>query len=505
MQHRLRAALLVAGLAALLVIPALPGSQAQVPDVYQTGGRLLTQVDVSVDPPSLDVPRLGQVVFQVTVRDLSADKQQSEGVAHIIQLDLDTNRTASPGWVAFISGQNNFQTQAGDIVHTQVTVQAPPTIKTAFFHGTVRARLTSLLVGNATNDADIVARVIPFSLASVDIRAAPQTVGPDETAEFPVHVTNDGLYPDTFTIEATGPDNWFVDAQPRTILFPGESRDVPIHVITPALRVFTPQETGIITVRVASVNDPATVYERSAVITLEGTYLPGYWGPLLALGAVAGGSLVARSVEAGKRRNRELGKPLPPRLTPAQAVALQALKKEDPARYRAISRGQRKLFLARQRAFASVRTRRMRLETALLSQERTKDREEEYERKVQERLARQKEQELGRARARVERAKRDEARRAAAEEKRREQAAERARRRAERMAAPTQRKEERERKVRERKLQAELRRKRRVVEAEQRRRRVELERRKRVLERQQREAERRAGRGATTKKGKGGK
>ncbi|MCA1813163.1 MAG: hypothetical protein LC624_04320 [Halobacteriales archaeon] len=509
-QPRRRAGLLVASLAALFLVLPCPMSGAQAPGLPGLPGttpvasELLTRVSVTIEPGAQDVARLSQVQYKVTVQDLSSDTQGGQSLHHVIHLDLEVNRTASPGWVAFLSGGSVFQTKAGETVETSVTVQAPPTIKSVYFRGTVLARLESQEVTTvATDEAEVVAHVTMFSLPAVDIRAAPAEVGPDETVTFPVTITNAGLYPDQFTIEASGPEGWFVAAQPRATLFPDETRDIPIVLITPATRVFVPQETGIITVRVSSVNDPGAVYERAAVVVLQGTYIPGYWGPLLALGLVAGASLAARSVESTRRRNRELGKPLPPRLTAAQAIALQSLKKRDPERYRAIARGQRRVFLAQQRAFSSVRTKRMKLETTLLHKERAKERDEDFEKKVRERLAQQKAQELARTQAKLDRERKERARAEAAAQQRAEQATERERKRQERMAAPMQRKLERERKLRERQLQAELRKKRRLMDIEQRKKRVELERKRRILERKQREAERRAARAGPKKPKKG--
>lgn len=494
MRQRARAAgahaCIVAALGLLLLAP--PAS-AQVPDV--PGAPIISnliRVSVTVLPPAQEIPLLGQARYTVSVDDLSAEQEQGQKpVIHTVQLELDVNRTASPGWVAGL-GASFFQTTAGQHVETFLVVQAPPTVRSQYFFGTVRALLRSPISGDTSDSADAAARVTPFSLVNVDIRFAPPSVGPFEEVSFPVTLTNVGLYPDTYEISATGPEGWFVAVQPRTTLFPGETRDVNVDVVTPANRVFVPQEVGVITVRVVSVNDPSVVYERAAIITLQGTFIPGYWGPVLVLGAVLAAGTGLHLREAAQRRSREQGKPLPPRLSPAQAVLLADLKRRDPERYRHIVAGQRRLFRARQRAFTALRRKRLRLETALIERQHAQERGQEFQRKVEERLQRDQERRVARERADLERRKLAGERSRFAAERRAEQAQAREEARQARLAAPNLRRLERERRAREQRLRAEMAKKRRLLAVEERKRRVALERRARVLARRKRELERRA-------------
>lgn len=481
-----------------------PLSSAQLPEPLEGSRANLLRVSVDVTPASQEVPRLGQARYDVTVRDLSGDEPGKQAVAHFVYLDLFVNETVSEGWVAFL-GSSYFVMRSGETTTSFVVVQAPATVKSVYFRANIVARLESSAGSRVSDNTEVVARVLPFSFITADIAVAPPTVGPFEDVTFPITIENVGLYPDTVLLEATGPEGWFVSTQPRLTLWPGEKRDVGVHVVTPATRVFVPTETGIITVKARSISDP-TIYERNTVITLQGFFLPDYWFPILVLGAVLGVAVGKRASDARRRTAKEQGQPERAELTPAQALLLADLKKSDPQRWRAITNKQAKVHAARERAFLSVRTRREKLEMAIVEKQHAEVRAAKAAEAARLREESEREREVERKRSELERLKAREAAQRAAEEKRAAQrlAAEMARRARE--EGPARRREEREKRARERKLRAELAKRQRLRAVEERKHRIETERRLRLLERKRREMERRAKRGAPKKvrRGRGG-
>lgn len=488
----------------LLLLALLPPASAQSPSILPPGPyqERLVLVSVNADPDTQEVDRLNQVRYDLTIDDMSVDAQQGSSVIfHNIDLTVQKNESAYPGWNAFL-GQTFFSpSYGGNRWQTFLVVQAPATIKSQFMKVVVTATLSSTTGQVVTDSTEVATRVRPFTIADVDLRAAPREAGPFEQVQFPVTISNAGLYPDTFLISATAPEHWYTSVQPKLTLFPGETREVTVDVITPSTRVFVPQETGIILVQVRSTLDPNLVYERAAVVNLQGFFFPEYWAPLLVLGAVLVGAVAKRTAEGGRRSAKEQGQPVPPRFTPAQQVMLADLKRRDPQRYQALVGKQRALHRARLHAFTALRGRRLEVERALVERQHVQARDA----KLRERARLQEEAERQRAfEARKAELERELGRRRAEEERLRraqEQRAEREAARRARLEAPTRRRQERERREAERRLRAELARKRRLLQVEQRKRRIDLERRARLLGRRKRDLERRAGR----KAGKGGK
>lgn len=475
-------------------LPPTPGAPS--------GGEALEQlVLVSLNVPTApqEVPLLGQAQYDIVVEDLSADKaQERSGVYHTIRLDLEYNRSEAGGWNVLMGPFFFSPSYGGSTWRSFAIVQATPTVKGQYFRFTVHATLTSSLGPVAVDSQDVVAHLRPFSLAAVNLLGAPPHAGPFEEVQIPFTISNGGQYHDTFLVSAEAPLGWFVSVQPRLTVFPGETREVLVHAITPANRVFQPQETAVVLVRVRSELDPEVVYERAAVVILEGVFLPGYWAPVAVLGVVLLGALLARGMEVGRRQAREQGRPAPPRLTPAQQVLLADLKRRDPERYRAIVAQQRRLSRARERAWGVLRGKRMVLERAVVQRQHEEVRIQKHDERQKEKALIAKGRELERRRAALareeERGRRElEAQRQAAELRQRREEERRRRRQ-----APMQRRLEGERRARERRLRAELARKQRLLAAEQRKRRVAKERRARELARRKRELEkkqRRRGRG----------
>lgn len=484
------------GLAVLSASLALPYAALAQGPLPLPGGysQELVVVSLNVLTPPQEVQLLGQAVYEVTVDDRSVDSlPDNEGFPHTTNLDLiyDDPRN-STGWSAFL-GPKFFKGQAGDSFRTTATVIATPTVKTQLFRFTIRATMTSAGSGGPATDAqEVVAKLRPFSIATVNLPGAITQVGPFEDVSIPVVLRNEGQYPDAFLITAVGPEGWFVSVQPRMTLMPGEERTFFVQATSPATRVFTPQETAVILVQVRSERDPGTVYERATIVVLEGTFIPEYWAPVLAAGLVAAAATGVRGTEAARRRSKEQGRPGPPRVTPAQQVLLADLKVRDPERYRELVQRQRFALKTRERAYMAIRSRRAALEQRLLDRQHRQVREAKAAERAALREDEARERELERQKALLLREKGRRERALAAQQAREEARRRREEERRARLAAPDRRRLERQRAVRERQLRAELARKQRLLQAEQRKRRIELDQRRRVLERKRKEAERRA-------------
>jgi hypothetical protein len=400
-------------LALLVVLGAALHAAAQVPTPptvpsQQEGSpvRQLLQVGLDVITPPQEVPLLGQGVYEVVVEDRSADRApDGQGLLHYILLDLVFNTTQpASGWSAFL-GNPVFQSQGGTVHRTTLTVVPGATVQGQYYRVSVRATMYDTGGNVVTDEQEVVTKLRPFSFATVDLPGSVPNVGPFEEAFIPVLIGNAGQFPDTFLLHAEGPPGWFVQVQPQLTLFPGEERTVQVHLVSPADRVFVPQESATILVYVTSELDPSVVYDRAMVVVLEGTFLPGYWVPLLLLGAVLAAAAGQRAVEGGRRRAKEQGRPHAPELTPAQAVLLADLKKRDPQRYQAMVERRRGAMKARERAYLAVRGKRAALERMLVDQQRAKVRAEKAQEKAAERERQRREAELERQRSVLEREK----------------------------------------------------------------------------------------------------
>lgn len=483
-----RGALRLALLLALLAPVA--GAQSILPEPSPYRDQLVL-VNVSVQSAGQDVELNGEVRYEVLVEDLSQDQAQGRGILHTITLELLVNRSRAAGWNAFLGPTFFSPSFGGDVFRTFVVVQATPTVQSPFFAVTLRATLRSSTGQVVSHEQDIVTRLVPFSLATVDVRYQPRPVAPFEAVAIPFVVTNVGQYPDTFLIEAEGPPGWFVAVQPRLGLFPGESREAAVNVLTPADRIFVPQETGVILLRVRSELEPNVVYERSAVVVVEGVFLPDYWLPLLALGAVLAAATGREAARRARRRARELGRPAPLRVTPAQRLLLRDLKRRDPARHRALVARQRSVQRARERLFARLREKRAAVERSLVVKQHAVARERKRAERERAKAIAAREAALQREREALERAERRRARALVAAQRRAERERLRRERAIQRAARLRERRAERLRRARERRLRAELARRHRLLRGRERRRRLALERRARELARRKRALERR--------------
>lgn len=497
--HRARLRVAPLGLLclSLLLLPPQP-AVAQLPPAPEAGDAPhALVVSVNVLTPPLEIPMLGQGVYEVTVDDLSVDRApDGQGFLHTIFLELRNHTVNNTGWTVSLRDKM-FQSQAGASFRTAITVSAAPTVKGQYFRFNLQATLTSTGPGTPVqDDQEIFVKLRPFSLANMDVRGEVPHVGPFEDLTIPIVLENAGQYPDSFLLTAQGPEGWFVSIQPRTTLQPGEQRTILIHATSPATRVFQPQETAVILVQAVSERDPGVVYERAAIVVLEGMHLPEYWAPLILAGVVAAGLTGRKAVEDARRRAKEQGQPGPVRLTPAQRVLLADLKVRDPERYNAVKQRQKLAMQARQRAFNAIRGRRAALERALIDRQHRQVREAKAAERQAQREDELRERELERQKALLLREKERREQELARKQARAEALRQREEERRARLAAPSQRKVEAERKARERKLRAELARKQRLLAVEERKRRVELEQRRRVLERKRKEAERNAKRRA---------
>lgn len=483
----------------LSLLASAPPAAAQTPEEE------LVQVGLNVLTPPQEVPLLGQVAYEFVVEDRSVDRvPDGQGILHTIRLELQTNQSQAFGWTAYLTQTFFSPSFAGDTFRGSLVVQASPTVRGQFFRTTIVATLQSSAGDVVRDSQEVVTRLRPFSLATVNLPGEVPQVGPDQDVGIPVVIGNGGQYHDTFLVTAQGPEGWFVAVQPRLTLLPGEERTILVQATSPATKVFTPQESAVILVQVRSERDPGVVYERAAIVVLEGVFLPGYWLPLVALGAVLAVAAGAKAAEAGRRRTKEQGRPAPPRLTPAQAVLLADLKQRDPERYRAFTARQKGVFQARQRAWLAVRGKRDALERMLLDEQHAKVRAEKRAEAAAQRERLQREREVERQRAALLREKERREAAVAAQQRRDEQRRQREEERRKRLEAPNQRRLERERRAREAQLRAEMARKKRLLEAEQRRQRVAVEKRRRELERKRKLLQKRAQRAAPREKKEGG-
>ena len=501
MARRFVALLAWAGVLAVLIAaqPAL----AQVPGLPPIGtepysGEVLS-IQLVPDQGATDVPRLGQAYIRVLVKDRSDTNVESRATVHTVNV-VPTLDPQAVGWSTFLD-HTNFQTKAGDDVAVLVVVQPSATVRTIYARIVLTATMSTStgFVTNATTE--LLARVLPFSLASVDISASPQHVPPFEQARIPVSLRNEGLYPETYRIEALGPKGWLVSSVAQLTLFPGEEGTLFVNLLTPADRVLVPEETGVITVRAHSTLEPGVVYERATVAVVEGFYFPDYWSPVLLLGVVVGGLVVRRSVAGGRRSAREQGRPGSRRLTPAQRVMLAELKARDPERYKLLVARQRRSQKVLQRRFEQTRGRRGDIERAMVDRQHAEARHLKAEEKARARAIEERERELERARNEVERARSREERDRLREQRgrdralrslQRKQAAREARAARREARHPEVRRREREQRKRERALRAELAKKRSTLRKQQRLRKVAADRRRRQLLKQKRLLERRA-------------
>ncbi|HEV8360957.1 MAG TPA: hypothetical protein VGR28_10935 [Candidatus Thermoplasmatota archaeon] len=476
-------------LGVLSLLPAFPLGEGQVPAVTAVDELIAVSLDVST--LAQDVPLLGSARYDIVIQDLSADNPQNRSdIYHVIRLEVEINATSRNGWNVILGPSYFAPSNGGDTWQTYAIVQALPTVRQPYLQFTLRAILQPSLGTVRVDEETVLARVEPFALMNADFQTAPPRLGPFESVTIPIHIENAGVYPDTYDITATGPPSWLVRAQARATLFPGEQRDIPVDVQTPASRVFVPQEVGVITVVIRSTTDPSVFFERSTVVNLEGFYFPEYWAPIILLGAVLAGSATTRFREGRRRRGKEQGQPEASEFTPAQAVLLRDLKKRDPARHRELVAAQRRIARARLRSWAGMHSRRETIERTMVERQHLQARGARAEERARLGEERAKAAALARQRAELERERDARRKTLQAQRKRAEDRARRAEAQRARLADPARRRAARAQRLRERKLRAELAKKQRILRITERKRRVETERRTRLLLRKKQEIER---------------
>jgi len=405
-------------LAALLLPVAIPEAVAQLPSASAP----LVQVILSAELGAITVPRLGKSEVTLRIEDLTQVTPGNTLPSHATTLTARILGEETDGWAA-TTGPGTVYTQPGETALATLSVLAGATVKNPYVSVRVHA-LTQAIDPSSGNvfatyeSEDVVfVQLEPYYQGLALIHATPQRVGPYEIVTYPVTVTNAGPYPDTFTLRAfASKPGYLVSIVPRVTLFPGETREVPLQVVTPKDQLFFGGEAATISVELSSANDPSFVFPTSTVVSVEGFYVPGYWWPLVLLGAILAGHAAHRGFDRAQRRRLEEGRP-PRGLTEAETLELEALRLSEPAAYEA----RRAELLQTRRARWQVWREQRAKRRAILAAMRAKQREErrilraqaneqkrilaqaEYERRLLEKarakVARQKERELARERA----------------------------------------------------------------------------------------------------------
>ncbi len=393
----------------LVAAPAFPVVEAQAPvdprDIYG--------MKVTLDRSFNTVQYLQKSNFTVTIEDISRDDGQSAPaigrLVHTILVENTVIEGLPSGWAAS-TDDTAFTTTPGDIVRTTLRVTAGAAIQQPY----VRVNMTLAFIAGDTVIRDTVTvavQVAPYYIALVLVKEVPPPQKQQKIVAIPVQITNLGLYPDKFLLNASAREGWKVSIPPEITLNALETRTVYMNVQTPKRGIYEFGELSIVEVSVKSANDPFVAYTRSTVVKVQGFYFSSYWQPLTIFTFLAVGLLVARSAERSGLRNGEDGKPRPFELTPRQRVLLGELKKRDPEAYKARMAQLAAIHRTRRETYRRIHKTRIQDEKRLMKAEHREAKEELALRK--EAASEQKEAEKAK-RARVREIEKERAKRLAA-------------------------------------------------------------------------------------------
>lgn len=328
---------MAAGAILLLALMA-PSASAQFPT--ELGDATLHLV-VLCESTFLAPDWAGQDEVACEIRDLSRDSivvPGSTGTSpsgHTVTLTTrPQNESANAtGWQVVL-GRTNAFLYGGDTLPFTVNVKATPVITTQEYHFDLLvlyqgpgdyAREIVVPFGAEVNNYD-------FALLSWAGPAA-QRAGQDEVLVYALAITNTAVYPDSYRISITAPDDLRISTPPNVYIPPGETRVVNISVLTPHGKLYEIGRSMAITIKVNSVTGTG-VYGSTGVLQMRGAYIPVYWLPLIVVGLVSASVVTRDARERAERRRLEKGSPRRVGLTPRQSVLLSELKRTDRDAYK---------------------------------------------------------------------------------------------------------------------------------------------------------------------------
>ncbi|MEA3191381.1 MAG: hypothetical protein QOD77_1963 [Thermoplasmata archaeon] len=253
---------------------------------------------------------------------------------HITTFEITSGQEDDAGWI--IAAQpGSLTTRGGDTKTTTFQVSVLPDAENPYFTAVVTARIqTSAGVFNATGTVQFFTTGIPGF--NVPYGNNIQSLGPRESAQASLRVTNFGSLPRTFAFALGQNECGLKVAPPVGLTIPGSTTvDVPFTVLGPDTR-FDPlgMDTRLcrIGIDTYAVDNPGQV--RS--MTVSAKLAPGIAiDPVLVFWLVAIAAAILLLVLLLRRRKEKieeeiLGKPQKPWTIPVEQVYLRELKARDP-------------------------------------------------------------------------------------------------------------------------------------------------------------------------------
>jgi hypothetical protein len=316
----------------------------------------------------------GQVAeLRCTFFDLTRDSGAAQGnpspsatLPHTTTLTVPAiEPSTAKGWTVQ-SSHTHLPSNGGDQVEITFRFLTTPLINVDEIAAIVVANYTH--PSGQTRNQTLVfhAQVDPYDIAHVDmvVEDKTQKAGQFDVVKYRVVVTNDGVFPDSYRFEVSGPPGFFVAPPPNLYVPPRENRTAIVTVLTPHGKLYDLGTNGAFTIKVFSTMGTGA-YSTTGLLHVEGPYLPSYWIPLTLVGLVSL-AVASRSTRESMERHRlEKGKPRPVEISPRQSVLLAELKREDPDAYKS----------RREQLVAVYRARKERYGDAYREQ-RAKDKEE---------------------------------------------------------------------------------------------------------------------------------
>lgn len=334
------AARTAAGLVFLLLIPL---AAAQAPPDPQTFTGSVVGFVVTAQKSSIDVGYLSGTQVPIIVRDLSRDGGQvdpnsggSVGVLpHSVTLTV-LNLTPSDyqGWQVLV-GHQFIPLAGGQTFETSLLVQTTPAINVDEIAFDLLANYTGPGGVQQTQTLHFVAQVNPYGAMFARITNPTAKAGQFDVVNFDLMISNQAVYPDTFTISARADKPEFRVVVPGSVYVgPLETRHVNISVLTPKGKFYEFGLNSVVTAQVES-SSGLSQYTAVGVIQTRGFHIPVYWFPLLLVGVVSAAIVTRAGSERLERNRLAKGEPRRVQLTPRQEILLAELKRRDPEAYKA--------------------------------------------------------------------------------------------------------------------------------------------------------------------------
>lgn len=314
---------------ACLLLMLVPSAAAQDLDIYQ--------FDLEVDETRFDMDAGTSLRVPITFYDYSKDSSNTiapgtnlAAIPHLTKFDVEYEGGVQPNDFQVRKPTGTISSQGGEVFEKIMTINVGMQIQQEIFQFRLIAET------QIPNGTDVV-QSIDFSVITPGppvfsvIAALTDSLSPDESATFPLRITNSAVVPRAFSIESTGNDCGLALAYERTALVAPKTTEIyDISLRAPADKFLYLSEVCQLSFEVAPHDNPGHTQNIVVNAIIDGAYVDPVWAFYI-LAAVVGLILLLFFLARRKAIIEEeiLGKPQRPWTIPVERVYLEHLEARD--------------------------------------------------------------------------------------------------------------------------------------------------------------------------------